>query len=232
MVSILVVMQDDQYCSFLNEYLPSMGYLPKCISMISQAFDELMTGSYQAAILEVEYEHCDGFHLLRRLRTQSDLPVLFLAKKSEPDFRATGLEMGADDFVSKEWPLRELVARIGAVLRRTGKQERQQEQIKEEIKVEDLTVNLARRQATYAGRNLELTQIEFTILQKLAQRPNRVVNRVELSREALGRDLAPFDRSIDVHVCHLRRKLSFDGRPHRIKTVRGFGYIYSASVSA
>ena len=225
MVSILVVDQDDSYCSFLCENLPLMGYVPNCVKSVAAAIQEAITGEYQAAILEVEYENCDGFQLLKKLRSESDLPVVFLAKKSEPDFRATGLELGADDFISKDWPLREIVARLGAILRRAS---RYGEVPDEKVVINNLELDVRNRTTVYEGRTIELTQIEFTILHYLARTPNKVINRLELSRRALGRDLTPFDRSIDVHVCHLRQKLSRKGHPHRIKTVRGFGYIYVA----
>ena len=225
MVSILVVDQDDSYCSFQREHLPLMGYIPNCVKSVAAAIQEVISGQYKAAILEVEYENCDGFQVLEKLRRESDLPVVFLAKKSEPDFRATGLELGADDFISKDWPLRELVARLGAILRRAGKHCDSQD---EKVVVNNLELDLRNRTTLYEGRAIELTQIEFTILHHLARTPNKVINRLELSRRALGRDLTPFDRSIDVHVCHLRQKLSLAGHPHKIKTIRGFGYIYAA----
>jgi two-component system response regulator CpxR len=170
----------------------------------------------------------NGFEVLRRLRETSRVPVLMLTARGEDVDRIVGLEMGADDYLPKPFNARELVARIRAIQRRASEAAGEPKN-RDEIAVGDITITPASRSAKRAGEELPLTSVEFTLLEVLARAAGSVVSREDLSEKVLGRKFSPFDRSIDVHVSNLRKKLGprADGT-ERIKTVRSVGYQYAA----
>jgi len=172
-------------------------------------------------VLDVMMPGTDGLEVCRQLRADqrtSHFPVIMLTAKATEADRIVGLELGADDYVTKPFSPRELVARVKALLRRTT----QQGDTQQIIKQGDLTVDLPRHEVTYKGSPVNLTATEFRIVQFLASRPGRVLSRDEIIDAAIGRDVAVFDRTIDVHITAIRKKLGDGGE--KIETIRGFGY--------
>jgi two-component system phosphate regulon response regulator PhoB len=172
-------------------------------------------------VLDLMMPGTDGLEVCRQLRADprtARTPVIMLTAKAAEADRIVGLELGADDYVTKPFSPRELVARVKAILRRTA----QQEQPEQVIRHGDLSVNVARHEVSYAGAPVALTATEFRILQFLASRPGRVMTRDDIIDAALGRDAAVFDRTIDVHVTAIRKKLGKGA--DLLETVRGFGY--------
>jgi two-component system response regulator CpxR len=170
-----------------------------------------------------------GFEVLRQIRAQSPIPVLMLTARGDDLDRILGLELGADDYLPKPFNPRELAARIRAILRRAKPQPSElAPQLPEPILLGDLELDNAARVVRRGGEPLNLTTVEFQLLEVLLRAAGQVVTREVLVRDVLGREFSPFDRSIDVHVSNLRKKLG----PHpdgteRIKGVRGFGYLYA-----
>jgi DNA-binding response OmpR family regulator len=163
----------------------------------------------------------DGLEVCKRIRAKSQVPVLMLTAKGDETDRVVGLEIGADDYIAKPFSPRELLARLRAVLRRSNP-----EGASERINVGEIGIDVPSRQVTVSGREVELTGVEFDILLALARRPGRVVAREALLSEAGRGDVSVSDRTVDVHISHLRQKLGDDPRsPKRIKTVRGVGYV-------
>jgi DNA-binding response OmpR family regulator len=172
-------------------------------------------------LLDVMLPGMDGLEVLRRLRTKSKVPVLMLTAKGDETDRVVGLEIGADDYVAKPFSPRELLARLRAVLRRS-----QPAALSEKIVVGDVALDVATREVRVSDRPVELTGIEFDILVALARRAGRVVPRDALLTEAGRGDVTVGERTVDVHISHLRQKLGDDPRsPKKIKTVRGVGYV-------
>jgi len=171
----------------------------------------------------------NGFEVLRRIRNKSRIPVLLLTARGEDVDRIVGLEIGADDYLPKPFNPRELVARIQAILRRTRTAERAGAgQPPESLRVGDIELDPATRTVRQNGKPVELTSVEFNLLEVLLREAGRVVSREHLVDTVLSRKFSPFDRSIDMHVSKIRRKLgdSDTGTDH-IKTVRGVGYIFA-----
>jgi len=164
----------------------------------------------------------DGFEVLKRIRLESNVSVLLLTARGEDVDRIVGLEIGADDYLPKPFNPRELLARMRAVLRR---QDRASHSPAALLRVQDLELDVAARKALKAGKKLDLTDVEFGLLEALMRVPGQVVSRDELSQAVLGRTFDPFDRSLDMHVSRLRRKLGRDREEEdRVKTIRGVGY--------
>jgi two-component system response regulator CpxR len=193
-----------------------------------------LTGSHSLVVLDVMMPGMNGFEVLRRLRAEgSSVPVLMLTARGEDVDRIVGLEIGADDYLPKPFNPRELVARIRAILRRVARHDAttgasQEPTAPERIAVGDVEVDTGTRHVRRAGETVELTNVEYEILAILLTSAGRVVRREDLVRSALGRELSLFDRSIDMHISHLRKKLGHHvGEVERIKTVRGIGYIYA-----
>lgn len=172
-------------------------------------------------ILDVMMPGMDGLEVCRELRKDADTertPVIMLTARAAESDRVVGLELGADDYITKPFPPREMVARVKAVLRRT----QYQSEDKASIRQGGLVVDPARHEVTWEGEPVSLTATEFRIVQFLATRAGRVLSRDEIIDAALGRDTAVFDRTIDVHITSIRKKLGAGGQ--QIETIRGFGY--------
>lgn len=227
--AILVVDDDMELCELLTDYL---GQEELVVETASEASTGLArAGDHSMVVLDVMLPGMSGFELLRRLRERSQIPVLMLTARGDVVDRVVGLEMGADDYLAKPFDPRELVARIRAILRR-GKHGLEMlhdaGQTDGPLILGDLELNPGTRVARRAGKVVPLTSVEFSLLLFLTSRAGRVVSREELSMEVMGRKLSAYDRSIDVHVSSLRKKLSNRvGDVERIKTVRGVGYQYS-----
>src|SRR5277367_399344 len=223
---VLVVDDDVELCSLVQEYLTAEGFSLKAVHDGEQGLQQALTNEYALVVLDVMLPGINGFEVLRRIRSVSKIPVLLLTARGEDVDRIVGLEIGADDYLPKPFNPRELVARIRAILRRT-KEAPSEGHIPEAIQVGDIELDPATRVVLRDGMPLELTSVEFNLLQVLLQEAGRVVTREHLVDAVLGRKFSPFDRSIDMHVSKVRKKLgdSDTGSDH-IKTVRGVGYIF------
>jgi DNA-binding response OmpR family regulator len=231
---VLVVDDDRELCELLTAYLEGENFAVECLHDGQTGLERAAAGNLDVLILDVMLPGLPGLEVLRRLRRTSALPVLMLTARGEEVDRIVGLELGADDYLPKPFNPRELVARIHAILRRTAppaasagqKPAREPAPPPPPIALGDLAVDFSRREASFAGQALPLTTVEFDVLCVLMHLPGRVVPRTEISRRALGRPYTPYDRSIDMHVMNLRRKLlSAAGARVSIKTVRSAGYM-------
>lgn len=222
MTRVLLVDDDVELAAMLREYLEQEGFDATAVHDGEAGVAEALTGRYAIAVLDVMMPRMNGVEALRRIRAASQLPVLMLTAKGDDIDRIVGLELGADDYVPKPCTPRELVARLRAILRRT---ESAAGEPGGPLRNGPLSMWPARRSAEWDGRPLELTSTEYTLLEVLVRSAGRVVSKNELSEQGLGRPLARFDRSIDVHVSSLRHKLGPrpDGQSW-IQTVRGVGY--------
>jgi two-component system response regulator CpxR len=227
---ILVIDDDVELCSLVAEYLKPEGFQVEAVHDGKSGLNRALTGDHLLVVLDVMLPALNGFEVLRRLRDGSRIPVLLLTARGEDVDRIVGLEIGADDYLPKPFNPRELVARIRAILRRTRAGAGEMP-VPDVIKVGDVELDPARRSVHHHGKPVELTSVEFGLLQVLLREAGRVVTREALVDEVLGRKFSPFDRSIDMHVSKVRKKLGdgdSDTEDH-IKTVRGAGYIFAAA---
>ena len=225
----LLVIDDDRKLSrLIATYLEPMGYEVTCAYTGPEGLELALAGAFQAVILDVMLPGLDGFEVLKRLRQKSDVPVLMLTARGDESDRIVGLEVGADDYLPKTFSSRELLARLRAVTRRaTLTAARAEEAAPAELVVGKLRVNTGARTAALGDQALELTPVEFDLLASLARARGRVKTREQLLDEIRERNYDVFDRSIDVHISALRKKLGDDPKaPHFIKTVRSAGYMF------
>ncbi len=221
---VLLVDDDVELTELLVEYLRRDGFDAETVGDGSSGVARALDGDFDIVVLDVMMPGIDGVEALRRIRAASRVPVLMLTARGDDVDRIVGLELGADDYVPKPCTPRELAARLRAILRRIG-ETRQAQGGESSIVVGPLAIWPGQRRATWHDAPLALTSTEFNVLASLARQAGRVVEKGELSQDALGRPLARFDRSLDVHVSSLRHKLGTrdDGSPW-IETVRGRGY--------
>jgi DNA-binding response OmpR family regulator len=217
---VLVVDDDVKTVELVRLYLNRDGY------QVLTAYDgiEALRLTHESCpdiiVLDLMLPDIDGLEVCRTLRHESDVPIIMLTARTTDRDKLTGLDLGADDYVTKPFSPKELAARVRAVLRRLPG-----ERGPEEIKHGELSMNFTKHEAWFAGRPLNLTSVEFKLLGVLAKEPGRVFSRTSLIEEALGYDFEGFDRTIDVHILNLRRKLEPDpSHPRYIKTVYGVGY--------
>ncbi len=222
---ILVIDDDIELCELVAEYLGAEGFDVEAVHDGEAGLRSAQRGDYSLVLLDVMLPGDNGFEILRRLRRGSQLPVVMLTAKGDDIDRIVGLEIGADDYLAKPFNPRELVARIRAVLRRS---ESALASTPERIEVGDVEVDTGARTVTRGDEEIRLTAVEFDVLERLLRAAGTVVSREDLMRDVLGREYSSIDRSIDMHVSNIRRKLGaeVDGL-ERIKTVRGVGYIYT-----
>ncbi len=220
--TILIADDDTELCELLAEYLGQEGFAVRLAHDGQQALKESRRPGLDAMVLDIMMPKLNGIEVLAQLRRQSDLPVLMLTARGDDLDRIVGLELGADDYLPKPANPRELVARIRAVLRRSHTHS-----MVAVLEIDELIMNPADRTVQLGGQLLDLTSTEFSILQLLLQRCGQVVDKRDLYLAALGREAVAYDRSIDMHVSNLRRKLGAraDGST-RIETIRGIGYQY------
>lgn len=223
--SVLIIDDDRELCALLQEYLALQGFSVSAIHDGAKAIEHLAQHSCDALVLDIMLPGMQGLDVLRKLREFSTVPVLMLTARGEDTDRIVGLELGADDYLPKPCNPRELAARLRAILRRTGEVARPGG----ELAVGSCCVNRADRSASYAGRPMQLTTAEFNLLHLLLARAGSVVDKETLSREALGRPLSAYDRSIDVHISKIRKKLAAVGGDRLIVSVRGQGYQFAVS---
>lgn len=224
MSRILVVEDDRRTAELLVELLGMAGFVAESVPYGEDAVERMHDAPYNLVLLDVNLPGMDGFDTCRALRAHSAVPIIMLTARGEPGDRVDGLETGADDYVPKPFDPRELVARVRAVLRRAP--------AGSDLSVADghLRLEPAARRAWLDGELLDLTSTEFDLLRILASRPGQVVERTRLMELARGEAYGAFDRSIDVHVSSIRRKLGDDPRkPRFIQTVRGVGYLFVAA---
>jgi DNA-binding response OmpR family regulator len=224
---VLVVDDDIELCGLVQEYLTSEGFTAQAVHDGEQGLQRGLSGEYALVVLDVMLPGMNGFEVLRRLRSVSKVPVLLLTARGEDVDRIVGLEIGADDYLPKPFNPRELVARIRAILRRS-KPSKAADAAPEVISVGDVELDPATRSVSRAGQPVELTSVEFNLLEVLLREAGRVVTRERLVNAVLSRKFMPFDRSIDMHVSKVRRKLgdSEENGDH-IKTIRGVGYMFA-----
>ncbi|ACD93788.1 response regulator [Trichlorobacter lovleyi] len=224
---ILVIDDDRELCGLLEEYLVAEGFAVESVHTGPQGAEQGSQGNYALIVLDVMLPGLNGFDVLRRIRGESSVPVVMLTARGEEVDRIVGLEMGADDYLPKPFNPRELVARIRAIQRRQSTAQKDGTAAEAVLVVGDLVLDPGRRTVLQGERSVVLTSIEFSVLELLLAQAGRVISRDDICSQALGRQLNSFDRSIDVHVSSLRRKLGPAGDgSERIKSVRGIGYIY------
>ncbi len=217
---VLVVDDDVKTVELVKLYLNRDGYRVLTAYNGNDALQLAREGHPDLIVLDLMLPGMDGLDVCRILRNESDVPIIMLTALTTDDDRLTGLDLGADDYVTKPFSPRELAARVRAVLRRLPG-----ERGPEKIEHGELIVNFLKHEAFLEGRSLNLTPIEFKLLGALVKEPGRVFSRAQIIEQALGHDFDGFDRTIDVHILKLRRKLEPDPRhPRYIKTVYGAGY--------
>jgi DNA-binding response OmpR family regulator len=221
MNSLLIVDDDVELCALLIERLAEDGFDLSAVHNGIDGLELASNGGYSLVILDVMLPRMGGIDVLKQLRARSSVPVLMLTARGDDIDRIIGLEVGADDYLPKPFNPRELVARIKAILRRM--EERRTDL--EKFKAGDILIDTALREAYVGDRSLQLTTIEFALLEVLVRNPGRALSREYLTDIALGRRLGAFDRTIDVHISNLRRKLDERRGIQRIKTIRGSGYL-------
>ena len=221
MNSLLIVDDDVELCALLIERLAEDGFNLSAVHNGTDGLELASSGNYSLVILDVMLPRMGGIDVLKQLRARSSVPVLMLTARGDDIDRIIGLEVGADDYLPKPFNPRELVARIKAILRRM--EERRTDL--EKFTAGDILIDTSLREAYIGDRSLQLTTIEFALLEVLVRNPGRALSREYLTDIALGRRLGAFDRTIDVHISNLRRKLDERRGIQRIKTIRGSGYL-------
>jgi DNA-binding response OmpR family regulator len=221
---ILVIDDDVEFCKLVTRYLAQEGFAIESVNTGTSGAEQALSGNHALVVLDVMMPGVNGFDVLRRIRAQSRIPVLMLTAKGDALDRVLGLEMGADDYLPKPFNPQELAARIRAILRRA----KPDAPPGAPISVGDVEIDSRARVVRRGGEIVNLTTVEFDLLEALLRSAGQVVGREKLTRDVLGRDFSPFDRSIDTHVCNLRKKIGLlaDGT-ERIKGVRGIGYLYA-----
>ena len=228
MDQILIIDDDVALCELVTEYLEPLGFQIESVHRGDAGVERALAGEHSLVVLDVMLPGLNGFEVLRRIRAESKIPVLMLTARGDDIDRIVGLEIGADDYLPKPFNPRELTARIRAILRRTTSDAPVDQALEKRLHVGDVELDSGTRAITRGGQNVELTAVEFDLLEKLLRSAGQIVTREELSKQVLGRSSSPFDRSIDMHISNLRKKLGHRAdATERIKTVRGVGYIYA-----
>jgi two-component system response regulator CpxR len=229
MESILVIDDDVEMCGMLAEYLQAEGLLAETVHNGEEGLKRALSGEHSLIVLDVMLPKINGIELLRRLRTESNARVLLLTARGEEVDRIIGLEVGADDYVPKPFSARELLARIRAILRRPETGGAAKSGGPSRIVLGDVEMDKGTHTVRRAGSDVQLTALEFNLLELLLRAAGQVVTRERVATTILGRQFSPLDRSIDVHVSKLRRKLGLQSSgEERIKSIRSVGYIYTA----
>ncbi len=224
MTRVLIVDDDSELCDLLSRQLSGEGFEVATAADGPTGLEAALEGSADAVVLDVMLPGMDGFEVLRRLRAASEVPVLMLTARGEDVDRIVGLEMGADDYLPKPFNPRELVARLRAILRRSRASGTDPGGA---MVLGDLVLDPGARTVHRDGEEINLTGLEFSLLEELVRRAGSVATREHLYREVLGRRPSPFDRALDAHISALRKKLGpLPDGGERIKTVRGVGYLY------
>jgi len=228
---LLVVDDDKKLCRLIKDYLTPLGYEVVTVYTGQDGLEKALAETFDAVILDIMMPEMDGLEVLRRLRSNSSVPVLMLTGLGEESDRIVGLEMGADDYLPKTFSTRELLARLRAVIRRSRTTAARAaasaavDQREMPIQIGDLRIDPNSRAVALHGKPVSLTAVEFDLLLALGRVPGRVKSREQLLLEVAERDFEAFDRSIDVHISSIRRKLGDDAKsPRWVQTVRSVGY--------
>ncbi len=221
---VLIVDDDVELCRLLAERLGTEGFVIETVHDGPRGLDRALSMEHALVVLDLMLPGMGGLDVLRQLRAKSPVPVLILTARGEDVDRILGLEIGADDYVPKPFNPRELIARIRAILRRTVRAPSSAAP----LVVGDLRLNPAAREVWLNDVQVDLTSVEFTLLEALLRDAGHVLTREQLTEAVLGRKLGPFDRVIDVHVSNVRKKLGPAQGGERIKAVRGSGYLFVA----
>ncbi len=224
--SILLVEDDAELSGMMEEFLSSQSIALNVAHTGSEGLKRALEGRFDLIILDVMLPGMDGFELLRHLRRRSSMPVIMLTARTEHEDKIRGLNAGADDYLAKPFSPDELLARVGAVLRRVG---RGSPFKVETIEANGVRVNPSTREVYLDNERVEVTSIEFEILEVLVRSAGRVVSRDDLARLLYNRQANPLERALDVHVSHLRKKL--ERSRELIRTVRGVGYLFAAGAA-
>lgn len=224
---VLLVDDDIELCELLREYLSAEAFEVSAVHDGQAAIDIVPNGNFDVVVLDVMMPRLSGFDALQKIRASSDVPVLMLTARGDDVDRIVGLEMGADDYLSKPCNPRELVARIRAILRRTAV-DASDSSLSSVLVLGDVSLDPGRRAVTLGGALVQFTGAEFKILETMILQAGKIISKEALTEAGLARKSAAYDRSIDVHVSRIRKKLGDhpDGSP-RIKSVRGAGYLYT-----
>jgi DNA-binding response OmpR family regulator len=226
LVPILLVDDDVKLCRLIREYLEPLGYAVTAAHTGPEGLEAAAQGQFSAVILDIMLPGMNGFDVLRTLRAKSNVPVLMLTGRGEEADRIVGLELGADDYLPKTFSTRELLARLRATIRRSNASSAPEESREPEVVVGELRIDPEARRAVLSGQALPLTAVEYDLLLSLAKAAGRIRTREQLLNEVADRNFDVFDRSIDVHISSLRKKLGDDSRsPRFIVTVRSAGYM-------
>ena len=232
MEKLLVIDDDVALCDLVMEYLQPLGFELEFAHRGDLGAERALSGEHSLVVLDVMLPGLNGFEVLRKVRSASSVPVLMLTARGDDVDRIVGLEIGADDYLPKPFNPRELAARIRAILRRAPLKKPAAPEKSRALIIGDVELDTGTRVVRRAGDIVELTTVEFDLLERLLSGAGTIIKREELSSQVLGRNLSPFDRSIDMHISNLRKKLGHHfGAVERIKTVRGVGYIYAQSSS-
>ena len=225
---VLIVDDDVQLCRLLTERLATEGFSLEAVHDGVHGLERALSLEHALVVLDLMLPGMGGLDVLRRLRAKSPIPVLILTARGEDIDRILGLEIGADDYVPKPFNPRELIARIRAILRRTSLAAASAGSLTHG----DILLDPNSREASLDGTPLNLTSVEFTLLELLLRQAGHVVTREQLTESVLGRKLGPFDRVIDVHISNIRKKLGPSEHGQRIKSIRGSGYLFAARSEA
>ena len=227
---ILIIDDDEELCELVSEYLTIEGFQVEAFYDGASGLEKALKNENDLVILDVMLPKKNGFDVLRELRLESKIPVLMLTARGDDTERIVGLETGADDYLAKPFNPRELVARLRAILRRTENLADSKQFETDKIQVDDVEIQVSARSAKKSGADLNLTSVEFDLLAMLLKEAGKVIKKEDLSEKVLERKLSPYDRSLDMHVSNLRKKLGErkDGADY-IKTIRSVGYIYTVS---
>jgi DNA-binding response OmpR family regulator len=222
---VLMIEDDESLAAMLAEYLAPMGIRLQVRSSATDGLESLAREHFDALILDVMLPDGDGFDICRRVRAQSDIPILMLTARGDETDRIVGLELGADDYLPKPFNPRELLARLRAILRRGASSASDPRDI---WRFGRLEIDAGRRLVRVDGEERQLTGHQFDLLRALAERAGRVMSREALMERVRGESLEAFDRSIDVHISRIRAAIEDDPRhPRRVITVRGAGYVFA-----
>jgi two-component system, OmpR family, response regulator CpxR len=226
-LSVLLVDADESLCGVMGQVLPYYGMRLSAVHNGYLGLREALEGRHDLVLLDVRLPGLDGFELLRQIRRRSPVPIIMLTARSDESDRVTGLDAGADDYLAKPFGIDELLARMRAVLRRTGRATLARP---ERLEASGLVLETGVRDVRVAGQSIAVTSTEYEILEYLVRHAGRIVPRDELMMVVCQREASSLDRSLDVHISRLRRKLA--SRASLIRTVRGVGYLFCVDTAS
>jgi two-component system, OmpR family, response regulator CpxR len=226
MTAVLMIDDDVELCQLVADYLAMDGYQIDMVHDGVSGLTKAQTGHYQLVLLDVMLPGLDGLSLLKALRHDNYCPVLMLTARGDDIDRIIGLELGADDYLAKPFNPRELQARVKAILRRVELAHHDGNQTTPLLDVNQVTLNPRNRQVQCRQQDVSLTATEFQLLETLMRHAGQLVSKEQLSQQVLGRRLQLYDRSLDMHISNIRKKLSQFANDDKIQTLRGSGYLF------